>query len=408
MSTAGSDFYALDPVTQAYILRNKPALDPPAGQQPNFDNPPNGSAGVAVLFAICMILVTVGLAARVYTRFFCTKEKALVDYLLILAYGVILVSLGISVQDIKNPGIFVHQYDIRLGDFIVFLKNIFIAKQLNTVAMCLIKVAILLDWIRIFAPTRTGLVYSVSHATIWANIGFYVALLVVMNVPCTPYALNWNILLTGSCDRVNEYYANLITCIFQIVSDMQTDLGRCSMILLIPQKAIWSLQMTTQKKFSVSVVFAIGLLACILNVIRSVEWAIFLLKTDVMHAYSAGICLGASELTCGFLTITVPSIPQALSSIRSSKLASGLSIRFSRIRKTWSHGHKNTKASSDGSFSELSFPHAGSYYKMGNMENGSANTDGLKRQLRVYERARCETSFGGYDAESGRATESSR
>lgn len=79
MSAADLNFYALDPATQAYILRNKPALDPPAGQQPNFDSPPNGSAGVAVLFATCLILVTAGLAARVYTRFFCTKEKALVD-----------------------------------------------------------------------------------------------------------------------------------------------------------------------------------------------------------------------------------------------------------------------------------------------------------------------------------------
>lgn len=94
-------------------------------------------------------------------------------------------------------------------------------KQFVTVDICLIKVAILLDWVRTFAPTRTGFVYWASHVTIWANIGFYVALLVVMNVPCTPYALNWNILLKGNCDRVNVWYANIITCVFHIVSDMQ-------------------------------------------------------------------------------------------------------------------------------------------------------------------------------------------
>ncbi|KAK8026332.1 hypothetical protein PG991_003388 [Apiospora marii] len=400
MSTAKFDFYTLDPATQAFILQNKPALDPPAGQQPNFDNPPNGSAGVAVLFAICLTLVTVGLAARVYTRFFCTKQKAIVDYLLILAYAIILTSLCFMVRDINNPGLFIHQYDVRLGDFIAFLKDIFIVEQLNTVTLCLIKVAILLDWIRIFAPTRTGFVYWASHVTIWASIGFYAARLVTFNVACVPYALVWDKMLQGNCDRVNVYYMSIATCIFHIVSDMQ---------VLPPfpfyyTRAIWSLHMTTQKKTSVSVVFAIGLLACISTVIRSVELVTIFFSTDVMHGYSVGICLGASELTCGFLTITVPSIPQALSSIRSSKLASGLSIRFSRIRQAWSHAENNTKSSNDGSLSELSSPHAGSYYEMRNMENGTASTDVLKRQSDPYERALSETSLGGsFDVERGRA-----
>lgn len=174
------------------------------------------------------------------------------------------------------------------------------------------------------------------------------------------------------------------------------------MILLIPQKAIWSLHMTTQKKIRVSVVFAIGLLACVSNVIRSVETALYFSTTDVMYGYSVGICLIASELTCGFLTITVPSMPQALSSVRSSKLASGISIWSSKIRKTWSQAQE-ANASRDGSFSDLSFPRAGSYYELGNLENGGASTIGLKCQSDPYDLAPSEASFGSFGVESGRA-----
>ncbi|KAK7949433.1 hypothetical protein PG988_016072 [Apiospora saccharicola] len=399
MSTTDLDFYALDPATQAYILHNQPAMDPPTRQHPNFDNPPNGSAGVAVLFAICLTLTTVGFAARVYTRFFCTREKALVD-----------------LRDLETPGLFVPQYDVRLGDIIAFLKSfavlpailtggkqdIFIVEQLNTVTLCLLKVAILLEWIRIFAPSRTGFVYWASQVTIWATIGFYVARLVAFNVACTPYALNWNKLLNGNCDRVNMYDMSIATCIFHIVSDMQTDWDCCSMILIIPQRAIWKLHMTTQKKLSVSIIFAIGLLAFISTVIRSAETVLIFSSTDVMHGYSVGACLGAAELTCGFLTITVPSIPEALSSIRSSKLptTSRLSFRFGKTKRMiWSQAKKKKdNASRDGSFMEIPSSHAGSSYGMGNLESCRMIVDATKRQLITYERP----LHGGLDVESGR------
>ncbi|KAK8139497.1 hypothetical protein PG984_002877 [Apiospora sp. TS-2023a] len=348
MSTTDLDFYALDPATQAYILHHQPALDPPAGQQPNFDNPPNGSAGVAVLFAICLALATVGFAARVYTRFLYTKEKAPVD-----------------LRDLETPGLFGPQYD-----------DIFIVEQLNTVVLCLLKVAILLDWIRLFAPSRTGFVYWASHVTIWATIGFYVARLVVFNVACTPYALNWNEMLKDNCDRVNMYGMSIATCIFHIVSEMQ--------------RAIWKLHMTTQKKLSVSVVFAIGLLAFISTVIRSVETVLIFSSTDVMHGYSVGACLGAAELTCGFLTITVPSIPQTLSSPRKSKLVS--------TRWCFGFSRRRAKASSDASAFGLASPHAGRYYEMGNMESGAASAHTAKRHLVAGE----ISLHGGSDAESDR------
>ncbi|KAK8081240.1 hypothetical protein PG996_000021 [Apiospora saccharicola] len=310
LSTQEGDFYALDPATQAYTLHTQPALDPPAGQQPNFDNPPNGSAAVAVLFAICLALATVGFTARVYTRFFCTREKALVDYLLILAYVIILVSFSFIVRDLETPGLFVLQYDVRLGDFIAIPKDIFIVEQLNTVALCLLK------------------------------------------------------------------------------------------------RAIWKLHMTTPKKLSVSVIFAIGLLACVSTVIRSVETVLIFSSTDVMHGYSVGACLGAAELTCGFLTITVPSIPQALSSIRSSKLLTTARLSFwwfsKTKRKIWSsyaqEKKKSNVSSDEGYFLELSSSHAGgSSYEMGNLQSRRVIVDATKHQLITYERP----LHGGLDVESG-------
>ncbi|KAK8090488.1 hypothetical protein PG997_005449 [Apiospora hydei] len=91
--------------------------------------------------------------------------------------------------------------------------------------------------------------------------------------------------------------------------------------------------MKTEKKIGVSIVFAIGLLA-----------------------YSIGMCFGAAELTCGFLTITAPSLPQAISSIKISKPTSMLNFGYIG---------KRTKAAS----------HAGRYHEVENIENAVARVD---------------------------------
>jgi hypothetical protein len=75
---SGADFYSLDPSTQAYIL-DQPALQPPDEEQPDFDHPPNGSAGAIVLFSICLVLITFALLGRVYMRFLVMKQRSVED-----------------------------------------------------------------------------------------------------------------------------------------------------------------------------------------------------------------------------------------------------------------------------------------------------------------------------------------
>jgi hypothetical protein len=186
----------------------------------------------------------------------------------------------------------------------------------------LINVSILLDWIRIFAPPgNRGFVYWASHVVIWADVIFYVSIFIAFNVACTPYELNWNVLLKGSCDRVNTHYTNLATSIFNFISDF--------MILLIPQRAIWKLHMSTKKKVGVSVVFAIGILACISALIRLVESVRHALSDDFVYTFAGIKCCCAAELTCRFLVVSVPSFPKAFSAINFSKLFSKLSFRSS-------------------------------------------------------------------------------
>jgi len=99
---------------------------------------------------------------------------------------------------------------------------------------------------------------------IWLNIVFYFVILVLVNMACTPYAYSWNKLIPGgSCSSrgINTAYTNLSSSIFNLIVDV--------LILLIPQRAIWKLQIKNRKrKVGVALVFTIGILGIVAAALR--------------------------------------------------------------------------------------------------------------------------------------------
>lgn len=130
-------------------------------------------------------------------------------------------------------------------------KNNLIGMNIYSAGIGLIKSAVILEWLRIFAPTRErNFFWWASHIILWINIIFYSFVLIAVNLSCLPHRRIWDRTVPGRCiDIVN---LELTTAVVNLTLDLIT--------LLIPQKVIWKLQMSRQKKIGVSVVFAVGLL----------------------------------------------------------------------------------------------------------------------------------------------------
>lgn len=60
-------------------LFNGPAGAPPDGVTPNFDNPPNMTVGSYITTGICLGIVTLMVAVRIYAKVFCLKEVRIPD-----------------------------------------------------------------------------------------------------------------------------------------------------------------------------------------------------------------------------------------------------------------------------------------------------------------------------------------
>ena len=103
---------------------------------------------------------------------------------------------------------------------------------------------------RIFVPTKRGLVYQLIQILIWLNVSFYLANVLSIIFHCTPVQKAWIPSIHGVCTNAN---LNLIvTGTINVLSDI--------LILILPIWTIWHLRISVEKKLSVSSVFAAGIL----------------------------------------------------------------------------------------------------------------------------------------------------
>jgi hypothetical protein len=169
-------------------------------------------------------------------------------------------------------GAFTHQWNIRLRDLAPILyvcgrhlsirfhfdtdhlawQIHHIGANLCTATLCIGKAAILIEWGRIFVPYGTrNTFYWVCKALLAANVLAHVAYIVVENMSCVPHRKIWDrTILEGYCIDAKTF--QIPGCLVNPIIIL--------VILILPHRAIWSLQMSTKNKIGISFIFLVGLL----------------------------------------------------------------------------------------------------------------------------------------------------
>lgn len=142
-----------------------------------------------------------------------------------------------------------------MGDLVQPLYLILIYGCSYSAVLPLLKTAILVDWCRIFVPqNRTsnafwwGCMFIIVLQVLWG-----ILCMILLNMQCRPHAAIWQFYLPSKCYDLNKVM--LTSASVQVFSDW------C--MVLLPQKVIWSLRMSWQKKVGVSVLFGVGILSVI-------------------------------------------------------------------------------------------------------------------------------------------------
>ncbi|KAK8119982.1 uncharacterized protein PG998_004608 [Apiospora kogelbergensis] len=250
--------------------------------------------------------------------------------------------IGCGYFQLHEVGFFVHQWDVRIREMMVLLHNYIIFSNFQLLSVGLLKVAIILDWIRLFCPTGTrGSFFWACHAVMWINILWTASMIVAINLSCIPHQAIWDLTIPGKCFEKSTL--DVALAVMALVTDLA--------ILALPHRVIWRLHLSTKKKLGISAMFGLGLLSSLAAAARLPTVVNFAYNSslDVVYDYSAVIFWALSEYTSGMLVFCVPSVPKIFGHVRRSGVVASL--------KSWAGSAPDPRGGENGSSQSRSRGH---------------------------------------------------
>ncbi|KAH8423611.1 uncharacterized protein LDX57_001371 [Aspergillus melleus] len=282
-----------------------PALAPPKGIKPNFDNPPNQNGMAQAILAVCAAVATVCLFLRAYARVYLLRKVQVEEILAICAFGCFWGAIWATFAMVKTPGYFVHQWNIRLRDTDDVNYYVLVFGVCYSIVLPTLKIAILVEWCRMFAPRgrqSEGYFWWGCAIVIFVQITSGIAIVIALNTQCIPHKAIYNLAIQGKC--FDLYKLEVSSATIQLASDIA--------IMLLPQRVIWTLKMTWRKRMGVSVIFGLGLLACVSAAFRLAVTIQHSEALDSIYHLAPLVFWATAEMSCGFFIVCLPCIPKIL------------------------------------------------------------------------------------------------
>ncbi|KAI1128526.1 hypothetical protein F5Y10DRAFT_240288 [Nemania abortiva] len=295
-----SQLHSLPPAQQQEIL-NGPALEPPSPDIiPNLENPPNGNVIALATVTICLSVATISALLRAYARIFVSRKVNLEDYIAFIGYSLGVAFAYSGYRLYLGTGFFVHQWNVKVKDLAEFLFTVYLGSAFYSIAVMSLKVAILLEWTRTFAPRGArGFFYHACLVLIGLNVSFYSSSFLVENLSCFPHNGIWDKTIPARC--INHKALDLSSATINLASHL--------LILILPQWVIWKLNMTRRKKIGVSLIFAVGILTVIAGTFRLATTVQYYLSPDITYRVSSLSLWALAEVTLLVLVFSMPAFP---------------------------------------------------------------------------------------------------
>ncbi|ESZ93962.1 hypothetical protein SBOR_5665 [Sclerotinia borealis F-4128] len=240
------------------------ALEVPRETSPSYRGLNRRGGNVVIIVAVFWTIATISVALRIYVRRLKRIAFMIEDWLVV---GALIVFYGFGSGDIMLVvfgGSGWHVDQLNPAQLKTAQKVLLANQMLYGVGLGLIKCSITIMLIRIFAVSKFRIVgYFVLAACIaWVIMTILIAFLI-----CRPLGYNWNLQPTaGHCGNTISAYTAV--GIADIITDM--------MILLLPQRMLWKLQLPMANKLALAALMCLGLFTIGMSIARVVT----ILNTD--------------------------------------------------------------------------------------------------------------------------------
>ncbi|RYC56723.1 hypothetical protein CHU98_g9487 [Xylaria longipes] len=283
------------------------ALDPPPGLTSDFAHPGGshlvGYAAIITGAALATIAVLLRLGSKYALRKFHYE-----DCFLIIALAFYVAYIQTIYDTSIFPGVQVHQWNVRLKTLKHWLYLSHLASIYYGLSVLFLKLAILIDWLRIFlVPGQRNAIFWSIHILIWSNAVYYISGTFLEIFRCSPVQKIWDPLFVGGTCPIDIDANNFVSAVINLVSDLA--------IIAVPQFVVWKLNMTRGKKAGISLLFGIGIFAIGAGIARLVNLLKILKSSDAFYYITEVGLWGIGEMTAGFLIIGIPASPRAVKSL---------------------------------------------------------------------------------------------
>ncbi|KAI0421160.1 hypothetical protein F5X98DRAFT_293212 [Xylaria grammica] len=243
----------------------------------------------AVVFQ-AIALVTVAL--RIWSRRAKKLRLEINDYAIFVALVLSLAAAGLLGASI-TVGLGVHITEIDIADIETFA---IVQTALTSVwgfALLAIRVSIVHTYLRIFRVPwfiKTCYVW-LAIETAWAIQDFLLLIFL-----CQPLVYQYNTTIPGGhCINIEAFYYATHVIIFTL--DV--------VLTLLPTPVLWRLKMGTRKKITVTVMFGLGVLINIINLLR-IAWRSKVGSPDRTYEYALLLLFTVIEIQLGIILACVP------------------------------------------------------------------------------------------------------
>ncbi|KAI3317137.1 hypothetical protein HD806DRAFT_515890 [Xylariaceae sp. AK1471] len=233
-----------------------PVLPPPPGVTSNFDHPETLRQINNIAIGISIPVSTVFYSLRLYTRIWIRRSWIFEDSLATVAFLGTVSFCGLCAAYIDHYG-GRHEWDITPAEAHQAAYWFNVGSIHYGVIICIAKVTILWMYRRIFSPIRWRVFDLIIVFLITLLSLFYTASNIAKIWECIPRAKIFDPTIPGHCIDIGTLIN--VSGLFNTVTDF--------IILVLPVKAVWKMNMSLQKKVKIVFVFTFGLSAPIFSAI---------------------------------------------------------------------------------------------------------------------------------------------
>ncbi|KAM5353685.1 hypothetical protein ACJ41O_000335 [Fusarium nematophilum] len=274
---------------------------------------------IIAILGVFGALSTIAVTLRSYTRLVLLRTLGIDDGVMVAAQ-VLTIGAAIAIGLEAKYGLGSHTSVQPPEDFIPYMKSFYSSVVVYNIAMCLVKISILLQYRRLFDVRMIQLAtfYGVIFLSVWT-----VMLCFLLTFVCIPVAKFWDSTLPGRClSSLTIWY---IIAGFNLATDFA--------IFGLPLQVIRSLRLPRSQKMVLFVAFGLGFFTCIISIIRIHTLKIAASTKDPNWENVDAAVWSFLEVTIAILAACLPTLRPILS--KAMPRLFGSSIKRSQSRSQY-------------------------------------------------------------------------